>query len=435
MQRLLEFWKKQSQAKMIAAVVIIAVILFVGYKNFGQKTKKPQYQTAQVTKGTLLTTVSESGNVTSGSQAGVGSPTTGIIQDIYVKDGDTVKQGQNLFKVASTATAQERSSALAQYLSAQASLNSANTSLYNLQSTMFAKWQTYMNTATNTTYQNSDSTPNTTARVQTPFTIAQDDWLATEAQYKNQQTVISQAQASLNNASLAYKATQNAVVTAPIAGTVANLTVRAGDQITASGGNLSSNVSSTTATNAVLYIGNYAKPYIKVQAGEVDVPNIHAGEKATITLDAFPDKTFVGNVDQVDTTGAISSGVVTYNVFVSIVAPADNIMPGMSASVTIQTNRKDDVLSVPSAAVQTTNGQSTVRIMKNGTPTSVDVQTGLVSDTQTEITSGLSEGDTVVTGTTSTTTTTQTGTSPFARTFGGGGFGGGGGARGGGRGG
>ncbi len=419
-------YNTQMKKKILISLIILVIIGFGAYRLFATNTKKVQYQTAQVTKGTLLTTVSESGNVTSGGQAGIGSPTTGIIQDIYVKDGDQVKQGQNLFKVVSTATAQEKASALASYLSAKSALNNANAALFSLQSTMFNKWQIYMNTATNATYQNADLTANTQNRTQTPFEIAQDDWLATEAQYKNQQTVISQAQAAENNALLAYKATQTAVVTAPFSGTVANLTVRAGDQITASGGNLSSNVSSTTATNAVLYIGSYSKPYIKVQAGEVDVPHIHAGQKATITLDAFPNKTFVGNVDQVDTTGAISSGVVTYNVFVSIVAPDPSILPGMSASVTIQTNRKDDVLSVPSSAIQITNGQTSVQVMKNGKVSSVNVTTGLVSDTDTEITSGLSEGDTVVTGTVNA-ATQATGTSPFARSLGG--FGGGGGIR------
>ena len=87
--------------------------------------------------------------------------------------------------------------------------------------------------------------------------------------------------------------------------------------------------------------------------------------------------------------------------------------------VIIQT--KADVLIIPSGSIQ----NSTVRVMKNGQVAETTVETGLISDSQTEILSGLSEGDIVVTGTvfTSTTRTNQT-TSPFS-SFGRGGVGGG----------
>ena len=79
-------------------------------------------------------------------------------------------------------------------------------------------------------------------------------------------------------------------------------------------------------------------------------------------------------------------------------------------------------LLVPSGTITTTNGISTVRVMRNGTPEIVDVEVGASSDTQTEIISGINEGDEVVTGTSGgTATSTGTTTSPF----GGGGFGGG----------
>jgi len=156
---------------------------------------------------------------------------------------------------------------------------------------------------------------------------------------------------------------------------------------------------------------------------------VHVGQKATVTLDAFADKTFVGTVTSVDTIGTTSSGVVTYNVYISLVEPPATIQPGMTASVIIQTNRKEDVLQVPTSAIQTTNGTPTVRVLKNGQVTAVPVETGITSDSTTEITSGLSEGDTVVTSIVSQTSATggSTGSSPFSGLGGGRGFGGGGG--------
>src|SRR5437870_279578 len=78
---------KNRRRTIIVLVIIINLIFFV-WRVFGQQKRSPQYQTAQVQKGTIISTVNESGNITSNSQAGVGSPTTGVVQEIYVKNGD-----------------------------------------------------------------------------------------------------------------------------------------------------------------------------------------------------------------------------------------------------------------------------------------------------------------------------------------------------------
>jgi macrolide-specific efflux system membrane fusion protein len=428
MRKILGIFNWFMQASLIKKLLIAAIIVGLGWftipKALGQDAKQPEYQTATAEKGTIISTVNESGNVTSNSQAGVGSPTTGVITEIYVQNGDSVTQGQNLFKVKSTATAQEIASAYASYLSAQNSLNAAQAKINSLQAALFVANQKFVT-------DRGITSPSDQQKADPVYIEQNATWLQAEADYKNQQGVISQAQASLTNASLSYQATQDSIVKAPIDGSVANISVKAGDQVTASGGNLSSNQSSTTSTstNAILYIGNYSTPYVKVQANEVDITKIKPGQKATITLSAFSGKTFVGTVDQLDTSGAISSGIVTYNVYVTFAAPPSDIRPGMSASVTIQTARSDDVVYIPTAAVQTLTGESTVRVMKNGKITSVPVETGLSSDTDIEVTSGISEGDIVVTGTRSTGAATggSAAASPFGRSLGGFGGGGGGG--------
>ncbi len=446
------FFKASLLVKLIVIALVIGSAWLIGTRIIGAGSKTPQYQTAQVQKGTIISSVNESGNVTSTSQAGVGSPTTGIVEEIYVKDGDTVTQGQNLFKVKSIATAQEIASAWAAYQSSLASANSANQSKTVNQATLEKDRAAVITAASAvTTMQNNGGlngtnpatkqnyTQNDMDAINSALTSARETFTADEQKYNQTGQNITAANASANSALLAYQATQDSVVTAPIPGTVANLGVKPGDQVTASAGNLSSNQtsSSTSSTsNAILSIGNYDTPYVKVQASEVDITNIQAGQKATISLSAFSGKTFVGTVDQVDTAGVISSGVVTYNVYVTFVAPPATIKPGMSASVTIQTARKDNVLSVSSGAIQTSNGQATVRVLKNGKVSSVDVTTGLTSDTDTEVTSGLAEGDTVVTGVVSSASTGGNTASPFGRSVGGfgGGFGGGRGGGGGGHG-
>jgi len=419
------FFKRSLRTKLLILVIIVVIGWLTIPKILGTNKSAVQYQTAQVTKGTIISSVTESGNISSIGQAAVGSPTSGVMTEIYVKDGDQVTQGQNLFKVKSIATAQEIASAYASYLGAQNNLQSAQAQLNALQSALFVANQKFVNdrgVANPTDQQKAD-----------PVYIEENaQWLQAEANYKNQTTAIAQAQAALNNAALSYQATQDSTVTAPISGTVANITVQPGDQVTASSGNLSSELtsSSSTSNSPILYIGNFTAPYVKVQASEVDVPKIKAGQKATITLDAFPTQTFVGKVSQVDTVGTNSSGVITYNVFISLIAPPTTIKPEMSATVTIETARKDDVLSVPSSAIQTINGQTEVRILQNGKITFVPVTTGITSDTDTEITSGLQEGQSIVTGVMMPAAASgSTSSSPFSGTslrgFGGAGGGGG----------
>lgn len=412
-------------------VIVVAVILLVVWFGYSRITaaqnQQPSYQTAQVQRGTIISTISESGNVSSANQVNVNSPTDGVITDIYVKNGDQLNTGDKLFTVKSTATPQEKESAYASYLSAQNSLKSAQAKMNSLQSALFKANQSFIT-------DKGIANPSDQDKVDPKYIEENADWLQAEADYKNQQGVIAQTQAALNSAALSYQATQDSVVTAPVAGTVANLAAITGSTVTASSSNNNNSSSSNSSGSSgssgstVLILGDFSNLLIDAQVNEVDIPNIHAGQKATITIDAFPGKTFVGKVANVDTVGTTSSGVVTYSVYITLIAPPSDIQPGMSASVTIETNRKDDALEVPATAVQTTNGTATVRVLKNGQINQVQVETGISSDTDTEIVSGLSEGDTVVT---SVATTTQTGgqsstSSPFSGLGGNRGFGGGG---------
>lgn len=417
----------QSRKKTAIAILVIALFGFFGWKTFAQSSKQPQYQTAQVEKGSIVATVSESGSVVAGNQVDVPSTTTGVIEEVYVKDGDTVSAGDNLFKVKSTATPQQKASAYTSYLSAQNTLNSAQAKMNSLQSSLFVANRAFV----------------TDRGIQNPITddpqyiIERANWLQAESDYNNQKGVIAQAQASLNSASLALQATQNAIVTAPVGGTIANFTTNVGGYVSAGGGsNASSQDTASTTTSGgtpILVIGDFSQVSVTARASEVDIPKLKLGQKATITLDAFPGKTFVGTVSQINKIGTTTSGVVTYNITVSFVSAPSDVLPGMTASMTIQIARADDAIIVPSSAIQNTNGQSTIRVLKNGQVTQASVETGLTSDTDTEIISGLSVGDTIVTSivTTTGTGTRSQGASPFSG-IGGRGFGGGGGFRGGG---
>lgn len=410
-------------------IFLILLILACGYfgisKIISLQSQKTTYQTATAEKGTLITNVSASGNVAAGGTVNITTGATGTVTQIYVKNGDAVTQGQKIADIALDRDAQQRQTqAWASYLSAQNQVNSAQTALYTLQSSMFSKWKTYTDLAENSTYQNPDGSPNTGNRTLTQFTTVQDDWLAAEANLKNQQNSIAQTQASLTSAYYSYQLLAS-TVTAPAAGIISNLTIAQGLPVTLSSS--ASNNSNSTTTQAV---GTITLPEGGIQAivdlAEIDAAKVTAGDKATLTLAAFPNQTFTGKVLILNTNGIVSSGVTTYPATIAFDTTEKNIYPNMAVDAEIITNIKDNVILVPTAAVTTTSGSSTVRILKNGQVSTVTVQIGDSNDTQTEIVSGVSVGDTVVTGVTNAKTTTSTTTSSPFSAFGGRGVGGGG---------
>jgi len=116
----------------------------------------------------------------------------------------------------------------------------------------------------------------------------------------------------------------------------------------------------------------------------------------------------------VDTSGSSSSGVTSYPVVIAFKTDLSNIYAGMAVSAKIITEVKNDIVLVNNGAINTSNGESVVKVMKNNKISEVVVETGSSNETQTEIISGISEGDVVVTGsTTSKTSVKSNGTSVF----------------------
>lgn len=405
----------------------ILVLLFLGFKALSAKKSQPQYQTARVERSTIISTVSASGQILSSNIINVATSASGIVKEVFVKDGDQVQVGQRIVEITLDSSGQAKSAqAYSSYLSAKNNLDSANANAYSLRSAKDTAWKKFYDLATSSQYQNSDGSPRDDLRNSSAeFQSAQGDWLAAEAKYKNQQAVISQTQAALTSSWLSYKQSSPQVY-APFSGMIEN--------ITAVPGMVLSEQASTTnnANQRVAVIRNDGTPLISVNLSEVDVSKINPGLKATVTLDSIAGKTFTGKVMTVDKIGTVASNVTNYPAVIQLDTQNEQILPNMAISANIIVDTKDNALVVPSTAVQNQNGQPMVRILNNGQLQQVSVETGLSSDTQTEIVSGLSEGNEVVTGTVTPTTTGTQGNSPFGAGggFGGlrpGGFGGGGG--------
>ena len=403
-----------SKKRKIITLILIVVLIFFGWRLFNGQKSAVTYQTAQVTKGTLVVALTEAGSVSVSNKVSVVTQASGIVNKIYVKSGEQVNAGDKIADVTlDTAGQQRQAQAYSGLLSAQNSLNSANAQLNSLQSALFVANQKFIN-------DRGVINPSVDQRNDPVYIEENATWLAAEAAYKNQSGVIAQSRANLNNANLTYQLTSG-TITAPTAGEVSDLAITEGMQIGSS--NTTSGSSNNTSNQAIASIKTGNSTAVTVNIAEVDASKVQVGQKATITFDAISNETFTGKVVGIDTSGSVSSGVTTYPAVLQLDDISNsNILPNMSATASIISKIKDNVLLVPSSAVSTVGTTSSVKVMKNGQITSVTVGISDSSDSMTEITSGLTEGETVITSTISTTTTS--GTSPFSGGLRLGGFGG-----------
>ncbi len=178
----------------------------------------------------------------------------------------------------------------------------------------------------------------------------------------------------------------NLVVKSPIDGVFTNPLVIEGDSV---------------GTNTKLAtVVNYNRVLVTITVDELDVVKAAIGQKAAVSIDALPDKTFDAVITSIATEGTPNQGVSTFKVTLEVSKPI-GLRGGMSAQVDIAIAEHDNVLLVPAEAVVGKGNQRSVRVMNSdGTVEIRPVSVGLTGESDVEITKGLSEGETVVTGTT-----------------------------------
>jgi len=198
------------------------------------------------------------------------------------------------------------------------------------------------------------------------------------------------AQQQVNNAQLALTQAQQklagTVITAPVAGRVLSV-----------GGTVGS--AENPGGTGFIVLGGVSDTEVTAMFTETDVAHLAIGQPATITL---PDRTgqpLTGKVSQVSPAGTTSGRLVRYPVMVAFDQVPTDLLYGQSANVVITTQSVSNVLYVSSSAVRPgADGSATVTVRANGQDQQRTVQIGLRGDQYTEIRSGLSEGDSVVTG-------------------------------------
>lgn len=424
--------QRLSRWQKIGAIIGALAIIIGGYWWKTSQSQAIVYETEKAEKGTLVVSITTSGLVASSSNAAVNTQISGIVKQVYVKNGETVAQGANIAEIElDQAGQQKQAAAWATYLNAVNTEKTAEQSKLSLQAQLEQNRQAVLDAQNAVDARNNNSQNPSTKKdytelermsLDSSLTSSRQTFTATERKYLDADANINAAKASLSSAWLSYQQS-SAIITAPITGTVTGLSLVPGMVISSStSSSSSSSTSSTSSSQKVASITSNGPFLISVNLTEIDVPQVKLDNKVTVTFDALPDKTFTGTVLSIDTAGSVSSGVTTYPTTIQLDDIPKGIYSNMAATANIITNTRDNVLLVPSSAVQTQNGQSTVRVLKNGQPQTVQVEIGASSDTQVEITSGLSEGADVITNNSSTSTQSSS-TSVFSGTrgFGGGG--------------
>ena len=367
---------------LVGGCFAIAVVAWLLSGN--KKDEQVGFVTEEVAPANIQNSITATGSVEPVDTVAVGTQVSGIIDKIYVDFNSTVKKGQVLAVLDTKNLTSTLNSAKANLQSAQANLQSANAALgyqranYNRYKALYQKGLISAN----------------------DFESARLSYRQAEEQVAMMKESVVAAQESVRTAqtNLGY-----ATIVSPIDGTIINKYVAEGQTVAAS--------FSTPELFGVAR--DLKKMQVLADVDEADIGDVRPGESVTFTVDAYPDDTFQGTVQQVRLGGSTSNNVVTYKVVISTSNADLKLKPGMTANVTIYTQQKSGVLSVPTKALRFTPAKETVGKMKikdisnaknkvwtieGNNIVAHQVNIGMSDGTHTQIVSGVKQGQKVITG-------------------------------------
>lgn len=438
--------KKSKKFYYYGAAVVVILIIFFFYRN--QDDSTAELITTTVEKGELIATVGGTGKVEANKSAVLTWDTTGNVQDVYVENGTRVTQKTTLAELAPSSLPQTVILAEADLVDAQHNLDTV------LQSNT-QRAQTYLDLldaeqdlkdaqedvdAWN--YNNADQLIIDQARSE--FIAAEENLKQIEAslQTDNQQTSQEQveeaqldrdkalrnlssilgktynttvakdfaqydlAKAQLEDVQRAWERVKDgqnedeikaaqarvtaaesvadmAVIKAPFDGIITSVYTKIGDEV-------------SPGTKA-FRLDDLSSFYIEVEIPEIDINRIEIGQEAEFIFDSVLDKTYHGRVIEVAGAGSEEQGETNFIVKLIMTDNDDDILPGMTASVSIMVTKLEDVLIVPTRAIRLENGDIVVYALRNENIEKVVIQIGASSDSYTQITAGdIVENETLV---------------------------------------
>lgn len=364
--------------KWVAALVILAGLGWYGYQKM-QPKNEATFITEEVKRGKIAQTVSATGEISATNLVDVGAQVSGQIKKMHVKIGDVVKESDLIAEIDNVTQVNEVNTRKAQLQTYQAQLESAQVALKIAQ----RKYSRYKSLASADAVSKEE------------FEATEDSLATNRAKIKELQSSIRQTQIAINTAEKDLGYTR---ITAPSAGTVVSLVVEQGQTI---------NSSQTSPT--VVQIADLTSMTNKMQIAEGDATKVKAGQTVNFTILSEPDTPISAKLDSIDpglttmSQGSYSkstdttSNAIYYYARATVPNPEGKLAIGMTTQNTVEIASADNVLMVPTVAIKTKDGKKFVRVLEaNNQAVDREIQTGLKDSMNTEVKSGLNEGEKVV---------------------------------------
>lgn len=387
-------------------VLVIGAVVVMGAQK--RKNAATEVRLEAVAARDLVSTVTASGTIMPRTSVDVSADITGRITDIAVREGDRVSKGQFLLQIDPAQYRAAVSRAEALVASNQSALAQAKANLDQAQRAL-ARSRELAQTSPNLVSAES------VEQAQTAFDVAQANHAASEAQVQQSRATLQEARDNLSKTRLI----------APMDGQVVRLNVEEGE--VAVPGTFS------RETALLMTIADMSEILAKVKVDETDVVRLSLGDSVQVTIDAFPDTSFVGRVTKISnsaqlTSTATASGsqdrAVDFETEVTLLNPPADIRPDLSATARIVTATRDDALSIPIISltvreheqVPNENRASTagagdtarggkrgqeregVFVVENGLTQFRPVRVGIAGEEYFEVLEGVRAGDTIVAG-------------------------------------
>ena len=350
-----------NKKKIAIVALIVVVVLLVAIKVIAGKAHK--YKTEKAEKHTIQQIVEASGTVNPVNTVSVGSTVSGLMKEVYVDFNSKVKAGQ-LIALMDTSLLQANVDKAKSNYDKQKAITDNSLKTYNRYKNLVAR-----------------------------NFMAKSELDQAQADYLSNKALLNAAKADLEYAehqcSFAY-------IYSPVDGIIVTRNVDPGQPVAAS----------FQAPELFTVARDLKEMQIEVNVSEADIGKIKEGQEVDYTLDGYQDEIFKGRVSQVRISPTTVSNVVTYTVVVKVDNDDLKLKPGMTANVSIITQKKENVLCVPSIALKytpTTKGEikrydtQGIWVLRGSKPVRETVEIGASDDTYTEITSGnIQEGDRII---------------------------------------
>lgn len=311
-------------AGIVGGIILIAIIVSVVLNSQPQSAGGPVTDMAM--EGTFTTTVEAKGQLKPISASVVSPSVDGTVEQINVQAGQSVNEGDVLMTIKNDELDRNVAEAQRAVAAAQEDLNNAKAAFAAAQAT--------------------DGDGST----------APSDANANANAVSTAQRNLASAQATLEQATA--KAAER-TVKAPSSGNIVELNAKVGATVT---GGMIMGEGDTSGGKQCMQIADLSKMKVTVQVGEKDIAKIAVGQSANVTYPAFPDIVSQGTVTAIASvansdSSSGSGGNVTFNVDILIEAPDSRLKPGMTAEVSVVTEKLDDVVMVPTMALMTEDGE------------------------------------------------------------------------------